>query len=251
MTYKLFITNQNYSSWSLRPWLLMKELGIPFQEEMRPLRIPPDATSFSQPQWSEFSPVCHVPCLHSLETEEDKNPIIIWESIAILDFLAEEFPDKHIWPADKRARAWARSAVAEMHAGFSTMRQEMGMNIGLRVQLSEEAFNDKLKADIKRISELWKEGMETFGGPFLAGREFTAVDAFFAPVVLRFETYLGAKERLRYSAKCYANVMLEVKGVKEWVAAALEETGRDEPHDRESVEGPGRVLVEDLRAGKE
>ena len=252
MAYHLYITNKNYSSWSLRPWLLLRQLAIPFVEEFRPLT----SGSFAQPQWREFSPVCHVPCLHVLpasskdhggEDEED-GKIVLWESLAIVEFLAEVHPDKHVYPADRQARAWARSAVAEMHAGFGTIRQEMGMNIGLRIELSGEAFTEGLVRDLKRVDELWTEGLTRFGGPFLAGAEFTAVDAFYAPVVLRLKTYVGVLERLGAEARGYVERMVEVEGVREWVGDALKETGREVLHEGESFEGEGRRLVEDLRA---
>ncbi|KXX77692.1 putative maleylacetoacetate isomerase [Madurella mycetomatis] len=204
MSYRLYITNKNYSSWSLRPWLLMRQLGIPFAEDLRPLV----SGSYRQPQWRAFSPVAHVPCLHVLQPDLPsadvsagagtgaEPPIVLWESLAIVEFLAEEHPDKAVYPADRAARAWARSAVAEMHAGFAAMRQEMGMNVGVRIELSGSAFTEGLARDLERLDELWREGLARFGGPFLAGGEFTAVDAFYAPVVLRLVSYLGALERM-------------------------------------------------------
>ncbi|KAK4179819.1 hypothetical protein QBC36DRAFT_321562 [Triangularia setosa] len=246
MAYHLHITNKNYSSWSLRPWLLMKQLSLPFEERLHPLA---PGSGYRQPQWKEFSPICHVPCLHyHLPTPEHSEPIVLWESLAIVEFLHEQYPDKGVYPRDLAARAWARSAVAEMHAGFGTIRQEMGMNVSLRVQLADEAFNEGLVKDLKRVDELWEEGLSKFGGPFLAGNEFGAVDAFFAPVVLRFGSYLGARERyLGGKAEGYLEVINGLEGVKEWVAAGLREKERHEPHEVESLEGPGRVLVRDLR----
>ncbi|KAJ4302212.1 hypothetical protein N0V88_002348 [Collariella sp. IMI 366227] len=214
MTYHLYITARNYSSWSLRPWLLLRELDIPFVEEIQPLV----SGSFRQPQWFSFSPVAHVPCLHVVDDSvPDQKPLVLWESLAIVEHLAESHPDKHVYPADRAARAWARSAVCEMHAGFATIRQEMGMNIGVRVQLLPEAFNPSLLSDLARIDALWTEGLTRFGGPYLAGPQFTAVDAFYAPVVLRLQTYLGPKERLGEKARGYAERMLEVPGIKEWL----------------------------------
>ncbi|KAK3308098.1 uncharacterized protein B0T15DRAFT_97488 [Chaetomium strumarium] len=264
MTYHLYITNKNYSSWSLRPWLLLRQLGIPFVEEFRPLT----SGSFRQPQWLEFSPVAHVPCLHVLpptssssssssspsgneKEEKQEEKLVLWESLAIVEFLAEQHPDKPVYPsreASPVARAWARSAVAEMHAGFAALRQEMGMNIGIRVELSGAAFTPALVADLKRVDELWTEGLRRFGGPFLAGNAFTAVDAFYAPVVLRLQTYGGALERMGEEARGYVQRMLELDGIREWVEEALKETGREVLHDAENVEGEGRRLVADLRA---
>lgn len=253
MTYRLYITNKNYSSWSLRPWLLMRQLGIPFTEDMRPLV----SGSYRQPQWGEFSPVAHVPCLHILQDDsadsDSNDPIVLWESLAIVEHLAEAHPDKAVYPerARARARAWARSAVAEMHAGFAALRNEMGMNLGVRVELGPAAISDALAADLRRIEELWTEGLAQFGGPFLAGGEFTAVDAFYAPVVFRLVSYLGPLERMGEPVRRYVRRMLELEGMREWQEAALKETGREVLHDRESVEGEGRRLVEDLRAKAE
>ena len=249
MPYRLYITNKNYSSWSLRPWLLLRQLAIPFVEDLRPLV----SGSYRQPQWLEFSPVAHVPCLHVLPDSDSptQEPIILWESLAIVEYLNENHPEKNVYPSEPRARAWARSAVAEMHAGFEAVRQEMGMNVGVRVQLSDEAFTPALRKDLKRLDELWSEGLSRFGGPFLAGREFTAVDAFYAPVVLRFGTYLGTLERMGEKARGYVEMMTGLEGVREWVGDALREEGREVLHDAESVEGVGRRLVEDLRKGGE
>ncbi|KAK3906537.1 hypothetical protein C8A05DRAFT_29578 [Staphylotrichum tortipilum] len=255
MPYHLYITNKNYSSWSLRPWLLLRQLGIPFVEDLRPL-IP---GTYRQPQWLEFSPVAHVPCLHVFPDDPSEagsdnpaaEPIILWESLAIVDFLAETHPSLPVYPplSNPAARAWARSAVAEMHAGFAALRNEMGMNVGVRVELSGGAFTPGLVADLERVGKLWGEGLGKFGGPFLAGKEFTAVDAFFAPVVLRLTTYLGALERMGGGevVKGYVERMRGLEGMREWVADALKETGREPVHDAESVEGEGRRLVEDLR----
>ncbi|KAL2127652.1 hypothetical protein VTI74DRAFT_10363 [Chaetomium olivicolor] len=243
MTYHLYITNKNYSSWSLRPWLLLRQLNIPFVEEMRPLV----SGSFRQPQWLEFSPVAHVPCLHVVPSSAGDEKLILWESLAIVEFLAESHPDKRVYPTDRAARAWARSAVAEMHAGFGTLRQEMGMNIGVRVELGSEAFTEGLLKDLRRVDELWTEGLTRFGGPFLAGAEFTAVDAFYAPVVLRLQTYVGTREKLGETAKAYVERMLQLEGLKEWVEEALKEEGREVLHEGEVLEGEGRRLVADLR----
>ncbi|GAB1314990.1 Putative maleylacetoacetate isomerase [Madurella fahalii] len=254
MPYRLYITNKNYSSWSFRPWLLMRQLGIPFVEDLRPLV----SGSYRQPQWRAFSPLAHVPCLHVLPPADSPTadvvasaqaepPIVLWESLAIVEFLAEEHPGKAVYPADRAARAWARSAVAEMHAGFATMRQEMGMNVGVRIELGADAFTEGLVRDLERVNELWREGLSRFGGPFLAGSEFTAVDAFYAPVVLRLVSYLGALDRMGDEAKAYVKRVSELEGVREWVEEALKETGREELHEEECLQGEGRKLVEDLR----
>ncbi|KAK3296946.1 uncharacterized protein B0H64DRAFT_390802 [Chaetomium fimeti] len=274
MPYHLHITNKNYSSWSLRPWLLLRQLNIPFTEEYHPLI----SGTFRQPQWHAFSPVAHVPCLHVLPNnplssstttttspsattppngpgnDGEEEPLILWDSLAITEHLAEAHRDKPVYPSAPAARAWARSAVAEMHAGFPAVRRTLGFNVGVRVALADSVFEEgedggeELARELKRVDELWREGLERFGGPFLGGKEFTAVDAFFAPVVLRVQTYVGVGERLSGRARGYVERMLEVEGVREWVGAALRETGREVVHERESVEGEGKRLVADLRA---
>ncbi|KAK4460832.1 hypothetical protein QBC42DRAFT_298219 [Cladorrhinum samala] len=247
-TYTLHITNKNYSSWSLRPWLLLRELSIPFTESLHPV-VP---GSYRQPQWKEFSPVAHVPCLHVRSpspagSDSESPPLVLWESLAIVEFLAEEFPEKKIYPADRAARAWARSAVAEMHASFACLRSEMGQNVGLRVRI--ERPSPGLEKDLERIGELWEEGLGRFGGPFLAGKEFGAVDAFFAPVVLRLRTYVGMDRYLTERGREYAGRIEGLEGVKAWVRDAVAEVWREEVHDKECEEGEdGRKVVEDLRA---
>ncbi|KAL1835880.1 hypothetical protein VTJ49DRAFT_5952 [Mycothermus thermophilus] len=259
MSYHLYIANKNYSSWSLRPWLLLRQLGIPFVEHFRPLH----GNSYRQPQWREFSPTGHVPCLHVVPSPQEHNDekIIIWESLAIAEYLADVHAHLPVWPACPRARAWARSACAEMATSFQAVRGQMGMNVGVRVALDKELFALPRRAeeggeeeqltdlgrDLARIDALWSEGLKKFGGPFLAGGEFTAVDAWFAPVVLRVQTYRGAMERLGEVARGYVRRMLEVEGVREWVDAALRERERMELYERDCCVGEGRRLVEDLR----
>ncbi|KAM7189648.1 hypothetical protein V8F20_010082 [Naviculisporaceae sp. PSN 640] len=250
MTYHLYITNKNYSSWSLRPWLLMKVLQIPFTEHIEYL-IP---GSYRQPQWKAFSPTAHVPCLHDIPSENKTSqdepmpiPIILWESLSIIEHLADLHPDLGIYPATSKpaARAWARSAVAEMHASFSALRNEMGMNIGLRLRLLSPST--ALISDLQRINELWSEGLNKFGGPYLAGGSFTAVDAFYAPVVLRLQTYQGSMEYITdEKVREYIQRILDLPELKEWVEDALKETAREPVHEAECLEG--KELLEDLRA---
>lgn len=253
MVYHLYITNKNYSSWSLRPWLVMKVLKIPFIEHMEHL-VP---GSYRQPQWKAFSPTAHVPCLHDIpssssstetpQDEEDKDKIILWESLSIVEYLSDLHPELEIYPASSKpaARAWARSAVAEMHASFSTLRNEMGMNIGLRLKLLSPSAS--LISDLQRINALWSEGLNRFGGPYLAGDRFAAVDAFYAPVVLRLQTYQGSLEYITdEKVKEYVKMILGLPELKEWVEDALKETAREPLHDEESLEG--KELLEDLRA---
>jgi glutathione S-transferase len=171
--YTLYIANKNYSSWSLRPWVLMQENAIAFTETLIPF-----SENSSWETFCSFAPNGKVPCLHH-------NDLIIWDSLAIAEYLAENHSG--IWPIDPTARAWARSAAAEMHSGFNTIRQICGMSCGLRIQLHQ--IVPELQKDLDRLNELWKEGLEKFGGPFLTGSEFTAVDAFFCPVAFRAQTY--------------------------------------------------------------
>ncbi|KAM7218961.1 hypothetical protein V8F06_005697 [Rhypophila decipiens] len=246
MVYHLYITNKNYSSWSLRPWLLMKVLNIPFVEHLEYLT----PGSYSQPQWKAFSPTAHVPCLHDISSSDSdsEEKIILWESLSIVEHLSDMHPTSGIYPPINKAaaaRAWARSSVAEMHASFNALRNEMGMNIGLRLQLLSPS--ESLVADLERINALWSEGLSRFGGPYLAGKTFGAVDAFFAPVVLRLQTYVNSIEYITDDkVKEYVQRILSLPELKEWVDEALKETIREPVHDEESLEG--KKLLEDLRA---
>ena len=225
--YALYIANKNYSSWSLRPWVLLKTLGIDFEE-----RFVPFLQGSSYDEFRKFSPTGLVPCLVDGERT-------IWDSLAITEYAAEDHPE--VWPAGRTARAWARSAAAEMHSGFSALRNTCGMNVGVRVRLHEQT--PALKADLDRVDELWTEGLDRFGGPYLAGECFTAVDAFFCPVAFRILSY---DLRLGDRAMAYAERLRALPAMQEWYAAGLAETIRDEPHDAEI--GQVGVLIEDLRA---
>jgi glutathione S-transferase len=225
--YELYIANKNYSSWSLRPWVLMREAGIEFTEHLIP---------FGDPGWGEFrklSPSGKVPCLVDAR-------IVVWDSLAIVEYLAERH--RGVWPQEAAARAWARSAAAEMHSGFSELRNRCSMSCGVRMRLHETP--QALRRDIARVDELWSEGLSRYGGPFLAGPSFTAADAFFAPVAFRVQTYgldLGPQ------ADAYAQRLLQAPAMKSWYGAALAEKFRDEPHEAEILQMAG--LVEDLRQG--
>lgn len=226
--YQLFITNKNYSSWSLRPWLLLRELQIPFTERLMPWR-----EGMVWETFRAFSPSGRVPCLHDGDT-------VVWDSLAIVEYLAERH--EGVWPRDPAARAWARCVAAEMHAGFSVLRTRCSMSCGVRVRLHEQP--PALLREIGRVEELWNEGLTRFGGPFLAGDTFGAVDAFFAPVAFRVQTY-GLE--LTPPARDYASRLLGLAGMQQWYADALAETIRDREHDEE-IDSFGTV-VEDLRAG--
>jgi glutathione S-transferase len=225
--YDLYIANKNYSSWSLRPWVLMRELGIEFREHLVPFG--------EEASWQSFrkiSPSGKVPCLVEGTT-------VVWDSLAIAEYLAERHAV--IWPAQTGARAWARSAAAEMHSGFSELRNRCSMSCGLRIELHE--ISAALKLDVARLNALFGDGLRRFGGPFLAGAAFTAVDAFYAPVAFRIQTY-GLN--LDAPAMAYVNRLLGTRAMREWYSDALKETLRDQSHDDE-VSRVGK-LVEDLRA---
>jgi glutathione S-transferase len=225
--YDLYIANKNYSSWSLRPWVLMRELEIPFREHLVPFG---DESSWQN--YRRISPTGKVPCLVDGET-------VVWESLAIMEYLAERHAV--VWPLSARARAWARSAAAEMHAGFGELRARCSMSCGHRVRLTE--IPAALERDLSRLGTLWNDGLRRFGGPFLAGEAFSAVDAFYAPVAFRIQTY---DLTLDPAAAAYADRLLGTRAMQQWYADALKETLRDPPHDEEIAQ-VGRVL-EDLRA---
>ncbi|MGV3650784.1 MAG: glutathione S-transferase family protein [Devosia sp.] len=226
--YALYIANKNYSSWSLRPWLLMRETGIAFEELLQVFGGGSNYEAFRS-----FSPSGKVPALVD-------GDLTVWDSLAIAEYLAEAH--EGIWPADRAARAWARSAAAEMHSGFSALRTTCGMNCGLRVKLN--AMSDAVAADLRRIDELWREGLAHFGGPFLAGDRFTAVDAFYAPVAFRMQTY-GLS--VSPEAAAYRDRLLGLPGMRDWYQAALAETWRDAGHEDEIAHWG--VVTADHRAG--
>lgn len=226
--YELHTANRNYSSWSLRPWLLMRELGIPFAEHRHRFAPGPNYAIFRA-----FSPTGTVPCLID-------GTMTVWESLAIVEYLAERHAG--VWPDDAAARAWARCAAAEMHAGFSVLRNVCSMNVGLRVRL--HATSPALARDVGRIGELFADGLARFGGPFLGGARFSAVDAFFAPVAFRVQTY-GLV--LPEPGAAYAARMLDLPGMREWEADALAEDFREPGHEAEAL--AAGVVLEDRRAG--
>ncbi|KAK0334921.1 MAG: glutathione S-transferase family protein [Pseudomonadota bacterium] len=227
MAYTLITANRNYSSWSLRPWLLMKGLGIDFVDRIEPFAAPVNYSAFRS-----FSPTGQVPAL----IDGDRT---VWDSLGILLYLA----DRHegVWPADADARAFAQCAVAEMHSGFSALRSTCTMNVGVRVELN--LIEPALNKDIARLRELWEQGLARFGGPYLAGADFSALDAFYAPVVFRVRSYgldVGP------IARGWVETMLAHPAMREWEQAALAESWREEGHEAE-LAAVGRV-VEDYRA---
>jgi glutathione S-transferase len=225
--YALYVANKNYSSWSLRPWSLLRTLGIPFEEKYVPFE-----TGSSYGKFRKFSPTGKVPCLVDGST-------VVWDSLAIAEYVAERHPGA--WPAEPAGRAGARSASAEMHSGFAALRSECSMSVGVRIRL--HAQTEALRRDIARIDELWSEGLSRFGGPFIAGATFTVADAFFVPVAFRVRTYgLG----LSASAAAYGQRLLALPSSLAWEADALAETWREFAHEQEIL-ASGTVL-EDRRA---
>lgn len=214
MTYTLITANRNYSSWSLRPWLLMTMLDIPFADQIAPFTKPSNFDDFRS-----FSPTGQVPVL----IDGDRT---IWDSLGIALYLA----DRHagVWPTEEVARAWAQCAVTEMHGGFSTLRNDCTMNVGVRVK--PKPMSAALKRDVARISELWAQGLDSFGGPFLAGSQFTAVDAFFAPVAFRVRTY-GLD--VGHAGAQWVQHMLALPAMLAWENDALKESWREAGHEAE------------------
>jgi glutathione S-transferase len=214
---KLLIGNKNYSTWSMRPWLVLKQADIPFVEEK---------LSFNDPQLKQkirqVSPSGRVPALVD-------GDLIVWDSLAIVEYLAEKFPEKKLWPQEARARAVARSMCAEMHAGFAVLRAALTMNF--EADLPGRGWNVKVQAEIDRLVEMWQDARARFGagGPFLFG-SFSIADAFFAPVVRRF---LGYAIPLAPVAAAYAQVVAALPAYQEWAAGAKAENdfyAADEPY---------------------
>jgi glutathione S-transferase len=205
---KLLIGNKNYSSWSLRPWLLLKQLGIPFEEEK---------LSFNDPGFGarvrQVNPAGKVPVLVD-------GDLAVWDSLAIVEYVAERFPDRGVWPAARDARARARSVCAEMHAGFSALRSQLGMNCELHLPLP--VLDRATRRDVARICDLWADCarfVEGSDGPFLFGH-FSAADAYFAPVVRRFVTYDVA---LPEAARRYVATIDALPSMREWMTEAIAE----------------------------
>lgn len=213
MSYVLITANRNYSSWSLRPWLLMKALGIAFADRIEPFTKPSNYEEFRS-----FSPTGQVPVLLD-------GACTVWDSLGITLYLAERHPG--VWPQDEAARAFAMCAVTEMHGGFAALRNDCTMNVGVRV--TPRPMRPELLRDVARLREIFEEGLGRFGGPWLAGPAFTAIDAFFAPVAFRIRTYgldVGG-------GADWVERVLAHPAMRQWEAEALEETWREESHEAE------------------
>ena len=207
---KLILGNKNYSSWSLRPWLAMRQAGIDFEEEV--VRLNFDGDGPSNAHLKDYSPAGRVPVLFHGE-------LVIWETLAILEYVAELFPDKALWPEDRRARARARTVANEMHAGFGALRGELPMNI--RRAPSPVDCSQAARSDIDRVQEIWADCRAAYEekGPFLFGA-FSIADAMYAPVVNRLTVY---DVPLSPAAKDYADIILNLPAYLEWKTAAVAE----------------------------
>ena len=216
----LVIGNKNYSSWSMRPWVLLRQAGIAFEEVQ--LKFGDNQGRLTVPGIEKYSAAGKVPVLVI-----DGEPV--WDSLAIAETVAERFPDRQLWPADPKARAFARSICAEMHSGFQALRGKMPMNI--KGSHPGKGLTPESQRDIDRVVALWNECRERFGsgGSLLFGR-FSIADAFFAPVVMRFRTYGVEVPRL---ARDYCAAVEALPAVREWIEAAQKEkkfVPEDEPY---------------------
>jgi glutathione S-transferase len=209
MALTLVIGNKNYSSWSMRPWVALKACGIAFEEVFIPLYTG-DA---DKQRLLDFSRAGKVPVLVD-------GDVTVWDSLAIIEYAAERFPQAGLWPEDRAGRAHARSISAEMHSGFAAMRNECGMN--LHRPVGAVALSSEARADIARVQQIWTECRERYGrlGPYLFGR-FSAADAMFAPVVHRFRIYAIA---VTPEVRDYMAAMMSLPAFQQWTAAGLAET---------------------------
>ncbi|MEY8877888.1 MAG: glutathione S-transferase [Leptothrix sp. (in: b-proteobacteria)] len=228
----LVIGNQNYSSWSMRPWVLLTDAAIPFTEvKVRFDAFTPDS-QFKR-TLAAWAPTAQVPVLQI--AEPGAAPYAVWDTLAITETVAERFPDRAIWPADAAQRAHARSLCAEMHSGFGALRSAFGMNIeahlpevGARLLAEREA----VRADLARITAMWLDCLQRFGGPWLMGERFGAVDAYYAPVAMRLRSYALP---VPAEVTAYIERLVQRPSVAAWIAAALAE------HDFLAFEEPYRT----------
>lgn len=205
--YHLYIGDKTYSSWSLRPWLLLKTLQIPFVECLHAFG---DITT-RHARYRTFSPTGKVPCL----MHHDQ---VIWDSLAIIEYLAEQH--KNVYPSELTARAWSRCAIAEMHAGFQSLRQHCPMDCTRHAALEE--IPEAVQVDLERLERLWQQGMDQFGGPFLAGQQFSAVDAYYAPVALRIHQY---QLPINANSQAWVTRIIQLDAMQQWLKdAALEQS---------------------------
>jgi glutathione S-transferase len=227
--FKLVIGNKNYSSWSMRPWVLMRHFGLPFEEVQVRFDSFEPGSVFKQ-RIGALSPVGKVPLLV-------EGAFVVWDSLAIAETLAERFPEQALWPRAPQARARARSLCAEMHSGFTALRSHCPMNIEAHLpDVGQKALAEQpgVRADLARIGTMWQEALAASGGPFLFG-DFSVADAYFSPVVARLRTYAlpVSEDVAAYMQRVWAS-----PGVAAWVADALAEReflGFEEPYRRSRV----------------
>ncbi len=212
---QLYIGNKNYSSWSMRPWVLLTNAGIAFDEVM--VRFDSfEANSAFRAAITKISPTGKVPVLVD-------NGLTVWDTLAIAEYAFEKCPDKKLWPLDAQQRAHARSICAEMHSGFTGLRSACPMNIEASLpEVGALALRDKpaVRADVTRIEAIFADLLAHHGGPYLFGHQFTIADAYFAPVCMRFKTYNLSQ---RADINTYIDHVRAAPGVAQWIAAALAE----------------------------
>jgi len=204
---KIVVGNKKYSSWSLRPWLVLKQTGAPFEEIVVPLDMPDTAANIRK-----YSPSGRVPALID-------GDLTVWDSLAISEYLHEKFPGKGLWPQDTARRARARSIAAEMHSGFANLRNDCSMKI-----VSQQPYKPlraETQADVDRVVAIWDDCLRVHGGPFLFGGRPGIADCMYAPVVSRFRTY---SIPVAGAAKAYCDAVWGWPVLQEWVAAARAET---------------------------
>ncbi len=216
---QLYIGNKNYSSWSMRPWVLLTQAGIAFDEVM--LRFDSFAADSAFRQAiGKISPVGKVPCLVDGDVA---GGLVVWDTLAIAEYLAEKYLDKKLWPEGVAQRARARSICAEMHSGFTALRGACPMNIEASLpEVGALVLRDQpgVQADVARIETIFTELLDQHGGPFLFGKPFTIADAYFAPVCMRFKTYTLSQ---RPEINAYIGRVCAAPGVAQWIADALVE----------------------------
>ena len=211
---QLYIGNKNYSSWSMRPWVLLKQSGIEFEEVMVRFDSFNSDSRFKQ-RLGALTPVGKVPVLVD-------DGLAVWDTLAIAEYVAEKFPDKNLWPQDAKARARARSICAEMHSGFGALRSACGMNIEADLaDMGQLIWRDKpaVRADVARIVDMWSELLAAHGGPMLFG-DFSIADAYFAPVCMRLKSFALP---VPAEITAYVKRVCTLPGVKAWIDGALVE----------------------------
>ena len=212
---KLYIANKNYSSWSMRPWVLLKQAQIPFEEVKLRFDSFEPGSAFKMAAHA-VNPVGKVPALVD-------GDLAVWDTLAIAEYLAEQFPDKHLWPTGKADRARARSVCAEMHSGFGALRSHCPMNIEARLpQVGHLVWRDQhaVRADVQRLESMWRSLLEVHGGKNFLFGDFSIADAFFAPVCMRLKTYALP---VAADTAAYIERVSQAPGVAAWISDALTE----------------------------